>query len=432
MMHDHNQPLEQTPHLAPALTAVMLAFVMLAALWSYARSLEKRSITALAADEVIIEPYGEWCRLKNQGTALQQAAFESDVLLPLYGSSELIFLRPYCRPFHVTNRFRDRPSGFMVFPVGKQASTCLIMLQKLAAVGPALRGRKVAVSVSPFWFFDDLTAWAAGYAGNFSALHAGELAFNTWMSLPLRQAAARRMLQYPDTVTDRPLLRFALENLAGGSTLGIACYDAVLPLGLLHNAILRCQDHWKVVSQQWKQPLRTTASTSTPTRPTLDWSTIHQQAEAVYRDQSNNNEFGLDNVRWERRIREETLRQQNTLSDDAFLRSLEGSQEWVDLELLLRTLSEFGARPLVVSMPLHGGWYDYCGVTSTARMVYYQKLREVGARYHTPVVDFADHDADRSFCFDHRGHLSPNGWVYYDEVLDGFFHGTVPFQSSLK
>src|SRR5262249_30083528 len=161
--------------LAPALTAVILGVVALAALGAYARSLEARSIAALAADEVIIDQYGELYRLKNQGTALQRAAFEAAGLLPLYGSSALNLLRPYDRPFHATSLFRDRPTGFAVFPVGKEAMACLIALQKLAAIGPALRGRKVVISLSFSWFFDGFTAWMGGYAGNFSPLHAGEL-----------------------------------------------------------------------------------------------------------------------------------------------------------------------------------------------------------------------------------------------------------------
>jgi D-alanine transfer protein len=430
MMIGHNQSSDQTPHLAPALTAMILALIMLAAIWFYALSLEKRSITAFAADEVIIEPFGQWYRLKNQGIALQKAAFENEAMLPLYGSSELKLLRLYNQPFHVTYIFRDQPTGFMVFPVGKEASTCLIIMQKLAAVGSAMRGRKVAVSVSPFWFFEGLTAQEEGYAGNFSALHAGELAFNTEMSLQLRQDAARRMLRYPATLADRPLLRFALENLADGTPMALASYDAVFPLGMLSNAILRFGDHWSVVLLHWRHPLRTAPPLSSHGQP-VDWSMIHQQAAAAYHDRSSNNEFGLDSQKWLRRFRDDTLRQKNTLSDEGFLRNLEGSQEWVDLELLLRTLTEFGARPLLMSMPLHGGWYDFCGVTPIARRAYYQNLREVGARFHTPVVDFADHDADRSFCFDHRGHLSPNGWVCYDEVLDGFFHDTIPPPSRL-
>ena len=109
----------------------------------------------------------------------------------------------------------------------------------------------------------------------------------------------------------------------------------------------------------------------------------------------------------------------------------ERNQEWVDLELLLRELNELGARPLLLSMPIHGGWYDQCGVTYTARRAYYQKLREIGARYHAAVVDFADHDADQSFCHDTMGHLAPSGLVYYNQVLDGFFHDAIPRQPEL-
>src|SRR5262245_30638119 len=123
-MHGHDQPLEQTPHLAPALIAVILGVVGLAALGSYARSLEDRSIAALAADEAIIDPHGELYRLKNQGVALQRAAFETGGLLPLYGSSELNLIQRYNRPFHVTDLFHDRPTGFAIFPVGKDATTC--------------------------------------------------------------------------------------------------------------------------------------------------------------------------------------------------------------------------------------------------------------------------------------------------------------------
>ena len=428
-MHGQNQPLEQTPHLAPALTAVILGVVALEAFGLYARSLEYRSITALAADEAIIQPHGIMAPVKNQGTALQQAALDTGCLLPVYGSSELNLLAAYNRPFHATNLFRDRPTGFTIFPVGKAGGTCLIILQKLAAVGPALQGRKVAVSLSPFWFFERLTAWAHEYAGNFSDLHAGELAFDTRLSLQLRQDAARRMLQFPATLANRPLLRFALENLADGSPLSLACYNAVRPLGIMHNAILRYQDHWHVVCYLWKHTAKPPSPTSPRSAPPLDWPMLHRQADALYRAHSNNNEFGLDNEKWDQELRQKTLQLRNTRSDDAFLWTLQKNQEWVDLELLLRELNELGARPLLLSMPIHGGWYDQCGITYTARRAYYEKLHGISARYHAPVVDFADHDADQSFCNDTLGHLAPSGWVYYSQIFDGFFHDAIAPQS---
>ncbi len=430
-MDGQNQPLEQTPHLAPALTAVILGVVVLAAFGFYARSLEYRSITALAADEAIIERDGKLSPVKNQGTALQQAALDTDCLLPIYGSSELDLQAPYDRPFQATNLFRDYPTGFTIFPVGKAETTCLIILQKLAAVGPALKGRKVAVSVSPFWFFKRPAARTDGYAGNFSPLHAGELAFNTGLSLQLRQDAARRMLQYPDTVANRPLLRFALESLADGSPLSLTCYDAVRPLGIVHNAILRYLDHWSVVIYLWTHPETTSTPVSPRSGQQLDWPMLHEQADATYRAHSNSNEFGLDNEQWDRRLRREMVRLRNTLSDAIFLHRLERNQEWVDLELVLRELTELGAQPLLLSMPIHGGWYDRLGVTVTGRGAYYQKLRGMCARYHIGVVDFADHDADQSFCLDSMGHLAPSGLLYYNQVLDGFFHDAIPHQFEL-
>ena len=239
------------------------------------------------------------------------------------------------------------------------------------------------------------------------------------------------MLEYPETLANRPFLRFALESLADGSPLNLTCYDAVLPLGVVHNVILRYLDHWNVVSYLWTHPIRTASLISSRSGRQLDWPKLHQQADATYRAHSNNNEFGVDNQQWDRELRQAIFQRRNSRSDEEFLRTLQRNQEWVDLELLLRQLTELGAQPLLVSVPIHGGWYDQLGVTYTARRAYYQKLRDVAARYHTTVVDFADHDADRTFCHDSMGHLAPSGLLYYNQVLDGFFHNAVPRQSEL-
>ena len=69
-MHVQNQTSEQTPHLAPALTAVILGVAVLAAFGAYARSLERRSIMWLAADEAIFEREGKLAPVKNHVTAI--------------------------------------------------------------------------------------------------------------------------------------------------------------------------------------------------------------------------------------------------------------------------------------------------------------------------------------------------------------------------
>jgi D-alanine transfer protein len=431
-MHAQSSAREITPHLGPALTALVLGVVGLLAFEIYARWIERRSIKALAADEAIIARQGQLPRIKNQGVALQLAAWETDGLLPVYGSSELNLQAPYNRPFQPTALFRAYPTGFTIFPVGKAETTCLLMTQKLAAVGPLLEGRKVAISLSPYWFFDRLTARSDAYAGNFSALQAGELAFNCRLSLRLRQDVARRMLQYPATLANRPLLQCALENLADGSWASLACYGSLLPLGFLHNSLLRDQDHWSVLIYLWKHPRPFASPKSPPGEQPLDWALLHHKADDLYRTRSDNNPLGLDNQKWDGELRRELLRLRNTRSDVEFLRALASNEEWGDLDLLLRLLTECGARTLLLSMPIHGGWYDACGVTLAARKAYYQKLRAVGARYHAAVVDFADHDGDPTFCHDNLGHLAPGGLVAYSEVLDRFFHDLILSKSATR
>ena len=248
---------EQTPHLAPALTAVILGVVVLEAFGFYARSLESRSITALAADEAIIERDGKLAPVKNQGTALQQAALDTGCLLPVYGSSELNLHSGLQSAVSSDQRVPRSPHGVHDLPGGQGGND---LPDHPAKAG---RGRPRAAGAES----GDLRCRLSGFSRGSRPGRTATPAISppctpeNWPSIPglslqLRQDAARRMLQYPETVANRPLLRFALENLADGSPFSLACYDAVLPLGIVHNAILRYQDHWSVVCYLWKHPAR--------------------------------------------------------------------------------------------------------------------------------------------------------------------------------
>ena len=104
-------------HLASALVAVLAVSAGLAGGTLYARSVEDRSIDALASGDF---------NQKTQGSVLQVEAFRHPELLPLYGSSEL---ETYQGPYNASEFFRGFPTGFAVFPVGKPGTTALIILQ---------------------------------------------------------------------------------------------------------------------------------------------------------------------------------------------------------------------------------------------------------------------------------------------------------------
>src|SRR4030095_6002729 len=129
--------------------------------------LEAKMLAVHLEHATILSSAPELFPLKNQGLAFQRAAAYAPNVLPLYGSSELTALRV---PERANVFFRTAPTGFQVSPVGAGGMPPLIILQKIGALGLALRGKKLAISLSP-----NLTAHRAGrkaYEGNFSLMAA--------------------------------------------------------------------------------------------------------------------------------------------------------------------------------------------------------------------------------------------------------------------
>ena len=382
---------------------------MVAAGTLYAHRVEARYVHALAP---------ELFQQKMQGSALQAEAFRQPDLLPLYATSEL---DTFVGPYTASEFFGTYPTGFMVFSVGRQGTLPLIILQDLAAVGSDLQGKKVAICASPTFFR------AAGpirddyYGGSFSAMHAAELALSTELSFDVKQAAARRMLEYPDTVRSAPLLTFILERLADDFPPSRALYYGAFPLGKLQTLALRLQDHWETLAYIRQRP---DLSPEVPRRAErLDWESLTAQAEHEAERRADNNPFGFDAEYW-RRNGDSLLRERGRGTDGAYRRSLREEMDWDDLPLLLRGLRELGAEPLILSVPIKGVFSDYWGVSFAARAEYYHQVREVTKPYRVRLLGFEEFDRDQYFTAD-RSHPSQKGWIYYDRALDAFYHGTL-------
>src|SRR5260370_41879627 len=108
-------------HVLAAVLAAGLLGGGLVSASSYVRWLESRSIHTLAP---------MMFALKNQGTELQAEAFRHPDLLVVYGSSELEQPNRY----HASNLFRDYPTGFTLFPVGRGSTTRPVIPPALAPV----------------------------------------------------------------------------------------------------------------------------------------------------------------------------------------------------------------------------------------------------------------------------------------------------------
>jgi D-alanine transfer protein len=387
------------PHLFSGLIAVCLAAVVLFGAEKLVVHLERTNIASTAP---------EWFPLKNQGLAFQRAAAHASNVLPIYGSSEL---RVPAVPERGNIFFSTAPTGFQLSPVGGGGTNTLIMIQKIGALGSKLRGKRIAFSLSPGWFFPARPGWQ-GYTANFSPMAAIEMVFGNALDFDLKRSVASRMLEYPSAFENRPLLQFALQRLASGHWFDRVLLSALWPAGRLQIALLRLEDHLAALHhiQHEKKPAPVLRA------QTLDWpALIAKTSRAKPTDVGTDKELTASD------------RQIAPGSRDLIFRSgLEVSPSWIDLELLLRSLKAVDARPLILSMPIGGNFYDHAGISRAAREDYYLKLRALVRNYHFAVVDFEEHDEDPGFLIRHQSHLTAKGWVYYDRALDDFFHGRAP------
>ncbi len=375
------------PHLFSALIACALPIAILCGGRVLAIHLEKKTIHTTAPQDFFI---------KNQGLAFQRTAARTPDVLLLYGSSELT--DPI--PNRASDYFSREPSGFQVCPVGRAATTSLNILQKLGALGSDLRGRKVAILLSPSSFLTPAVS-PYSYAGNFSLPAASGMLFGDTLDWRLKTEIARRMSEFPDTLARSELLEVAASCLTSGHPIDRLVLMAVWPLGKLQNIVLDLQDHFEALVYLLGERKRIS-------RGLLPLFTAHNARAGKSKKTADNRSAPKD----------------QSASDTAFLARVAAANEWIDLELLFRTLSELKAQPLILAIPIDGSRSDAQGVSRSARQIYYDKLRELAQRYQFSLIQFEDHDSDPAFLIAHREHPSPKGWMYYDRALDDFFHQT--------
>jgi D-alanine transfer protein len=396
------------PHLLPASLAALIVAASLAIGNSYANQVENSYVHAMVSfTSLHLRP----------NSVVQQAALQQPDLLLLYGSSELTTGGPY----DSGEFFKTYPTGFAVFEVYGPAADAIVILQETATLGSGLKGKKIVISLSPeFFAYWDKTP-AAPYEANFSLRNANEFVFSPELDFSLKQAAAKRMLEYPRTLRHDPLLKFALETLADDGVSSRALYYATFPLGKLHLLALQLQEHWRALGDiQGDQALSDNVARQTSR---LDWVKLVMESMVPYEQINSDDPFGFPDTLWQQN-KSEWSQEKNDLSDAEFERLMQGSKEWDDLSLLLTELRELGAQPLIISSPWDGLFMDYRGVSAAARTQYYERLRQTAQAYNMPVVTFEDHEYDKFFFLD-VGHPSMKGWVYYDQALDAFYHGTL-------
>ena len=359
--------------------------------------------------------------LKLSGVALERQVFQNSDVLPIYGSSELTEDQ--------ANRadafFAGHPTGFGAFLIGNPGETSLIIATKLAAAGDAAAGRKAVVFLSPGWFVvPELDP--RGFGVNFSALQGGIFAFESRLSPALKQAVARRLLDYPATISQNPLLDRALKRLEDDSQVARLRLTALLPLGMLTDRLQVEINYAKLGMWLCKHRRAIPAVPVTPAA--IDWNARLREADAACSRQPALTAYSTGPRTWFDDVRQKYFRDPahpGASPDENFERDCLGSREWEDLQLLLRTAREMRVRLLVICQPINEGFQPLQGLTARSSALFYGRLQRAFADHDVPLVTLPEEGRDRCFYRDCI-HPTAKAWLIYDRLLDAFYHQPDP------
>ena len=386
-------------YLRAALGALGLAALVLACSGPIFEGLERPYLRPLLAD-----PFEN----KDQGLVLQREAFQRPDVLPLYGSSELRNAMGQ-RPDHA---FYHEPSGFQVCPVGGAGNTTLMNAQKIAALGKAVEGRKVAFILSTTWFRRTRIP-SPQLAGNFSALQAITFLRNADIEPALRDRFINRLLDQPDGLKEQPMVLAYLRTLnQPGWMTGMERNLRGLGLGL-YAAQLHLEDHENMLGEVFNEPGMLKQRSWAPRPGPIDWNALIAEKEKESRATTESKKAaGL--------MRASPL-VDGGVEDEQFCREVESSREWEDFALLLDTLKSLRAKPLMISVPFAGWFMDLHGISQSARQFYYRKFEDVCAKAGVPCATFSEHEQDPDFLEGVGTHLEVKGWLYVNRLLEDFY-----------
>ena len=404
--------LKKAPHLTAVVVALGLTTLGLVLATFYVRILTRHGIHRFANAQTDSKVLGV--------TIIREAFRHSDILTD-FGSSEMI--RGRGRPFYGPAFFANAPSGFVLFPVADLGATPLAQLLRVAAAGPEIRGKKLVISFTPQVFigkghdrFDEM------YRGNFSPLQATELCFSTDLSPALSRDLSAQLLKHGLTLKHEILLRAALNARASDTWYGKAIYFALYPLGLIQESFYRIADDFLV----WRSfsDLTEKERVSKTTHEPLNWTVVADSADRYTREHAASNQWGIEDKIFARHGRY-FLKQKGSKDSTEWLANLQEGYGWPELDLLMRLLKERGARALVITTPKHGLFDEFAGLSAPVRSKYYIKFRAAVAPYGFPVETFEQYDTVKYFLNDPDSHLSPKGWIRYDELVDAFYHDSL-------
>jgi len=317
------------------------------------------------------------------------------------GSSELNVKMIESHPANLMRGGRGGP----VFNIAGRGSCQAIVHASILAAAKNLGDKKVVIILSPQSYVPQ-GIMPDMYFANFSELQFCRILLSRDLPGGVKDRFRGRMAELSGLYEEKNDKFYPYEAVSK-SRLALALS---FPYLWLSEKLLSVKDAWLSYQAYLK------AGAAKDSEP-LDWREERAAMLRLAERESGSNDFQFLNDYYAVNVNRKLETFKNR---DAGL-SYENSIEYDDLGLLLDICRARGITPLVVSVPLHGKWSDYTGLSRQEREKYYDKVSALVRRYDAQLCDFSDKEYEPYFLCDVM-HLGWIGWLETNERIVAFYN----------
>ena len=313
-----------------------------------------------------------------------------------FGSSEFYISKSLVRQCPQVV-FGENVTGVDMTFIGEAYDQSLWHAVAAGAYGHRVKNRKVALIVSPQWFFKG-GGDQKKLPSKFSYLLYRGFCRNPLLSAETRAYVRSRLLA----------LGIDADKLAAANR--DTPLDAINDLAFTTTAEMRNRTKLPHVIEQ--APLKNGFKQKGTWTGEPHWNDLLSQAQADGAAATTSNEYGIYDKYWEKNKGYAPEQHQNFAEADS---------EYDDLTCFVRVCKESRLEPLLVILPLHGAWYDKQGVDAATRAVFYQRVRDMCVAQDVAYADFSSCEYEKYFLCDtvHPGWV---GWVRIEQSFYDFAH----------
>ncbi|GHU38226.1 D-alanyl-lipoteichoic acid biosynthesis protein DltD [Bacilli bacterium] len=383
---------------------LLVAFIGLFALLLFAPertshhlSAEKRAATALTP---IV--------FKNAALKKEALSDPNHRFVPFFGSSEWRRLDEM-HPSILSEAYKRDYTPFLLGLKGAESLTHYFGIQQIQ---PQLKGKQAVFIISPQWFVKD-----GQVADAFNYYYASDQGYsflkNTTGSAEDQYAAKRFMTLMPES----PINRF-MKKIVAGKRLTKFDYWQINLVEKLSNhednlfAGLQFGDNYqdKVEPRAAKLP-----------QP-YDLSTLQEKAQELGEKHTSNNNFGILNRFYTRRIKHSLGELKDSQTKFSYLKS----PEYNDFQLLLSEFAKNKTDVMFVIPPVNEKWRTYTGLNKEMYDKAVDKIRyQLTSQGFNQIADLSQQGNEPYFMQD-TIHLGWNGWLAFDKAVNPFLTNKQP------